>query len=66
MGPVELKDNPVLNTLPTGLPEANMSGTFNLEGNLGQQIFTLKAYKAGLHFPEKKSSGERHNNCSKD
>ena len=30
-----------------------MSGTFSLEGNLGQQIFTLKADKAGLHFPEK-------------
>ncbi len=53
VGPVELKESPVLNTLPTGLPEANMSGTFSLEGNLGQQIFTLKADKAGLHFPEK-------------
>jgi hypothetical protein len=52
IGPIELMENPILNLLPSGLPESYVSGKIQLSGSLMDDAYSLMVDNASVHFPE--------------
>ena len=52
IGPIELMENPILNLIPSGLPESYTSGEIKLLGSVMKDTYTLVLTNASVHFPE--------------
>ena len=52
IGPIDLMESPILNLLPSGLPESYVSGKIQLSGKIMEDAYVLKVDNASVHFPE--------------